>query len=137
MSFSWNDVSGCQRSEIVRLREVAKPAGTSASVHMGRYLDLVEGTFMIPSLLRCDRLFLIAADDAKYVESVVRRVRRALSFRRGLRVSGSRGPYSSRRLVSFELRMSVENFVLVDERVSRMHPVSRFLHASWEPPACV
>ena len=33
VGFSWDDVSGCQRSEIVLLREVAESVGTSATVH--------------------------------------------------------------------------------------------------------
>ena len=72
VSFSWDDICGCQRSEIVRLREVAESVGPCSTVHTGRYLDLVEGSFMVPSSIRCDRLFLIAAADAKYVESVER-----------------------------------------------------------------
>ena len=72
VSFSWDDISGCQRSEIVRLREFAESVGTCATVHTSRYLDLVEGSFMVPSSIRCDRLFLIAAADAKYVEAVER-----------------------------------------------------------------
>ena len=72
VSFSWDDVSGYQRSEIVRLREVAESVGTSATVHTGRYLDLAEGSSMDPSSIRFDLLFLIAAGDAKYVESVER-----------------------------------------------------------------
>ena len=72
VGFSWDDVSGYQRSEIVRLREVAESVGTCATVHTGRYLDLVEGSFMVPSSIRSDRLFLIAAANAKYVESVER-----------------------------------------------------------------
>lgn len=39
---------------------------------MGRYLDLIEGPSMVPSYIRCDRPFLIAEADAKYVESVER-----------------------------------------------------------------
>ena len=65
VSFSWDDISGCQRSEIVCLREVAESVGTCATVHTGRYLDLVEGSFMVPSSIHCDRLFLISAADAK------------------------------------------------------------------------
>ena len=65
VSFSWDDISGCQRSEIVRLREVAGSVGTCGTVHTGRYFDLVEGSFMVPLSIRFDRLFLIAAADAK------------------------------------------------------------------------
>ena len=72
VSFSWDDISGCQRSEILRLREVAESVGTCATVHTGCYLDLVEGSFMVPSSIRCDRLFLTAAADARYVDSVER-----------------------------------------------------------------
>ena len=72
VGFSWDEISGCPRSEIVRLREVAESVGTSATVHTGRYLDLVDGSFMFPSFIRFDRLFLIAAADAKYVQSVER-----------------------------------------------------------------
>ena len=72
VSFSWDDISGCQRSEVVRLREVAESVGTCGTVHAGRYLGLVEGSFMVPSSIRCDRLFIIAAADDKYVESVER-----------------------------------------------------------------
>ena len=70
VGFSWDIVSGCQRSEIVRLREIAGSVGTCATVHTVRYLDLVEESFMVPSSILCDRLFLIAAADATYVESV-------------------------------------------------------------------
>ena len=72
VSFSWDDISGCRCSEIVRLREVAESVGTCATVHTRRYLDLVEGSFMVPSSIRCEYLFLISAADAKYVESVER-----------------------------------------------------------------
>ena len=72
MGFSWDDISGFQRSEIVRLREVAESVGNFATVHAGRYLDLLEGSFMVPSSIRPDRLFLIAAACDKYVESVER-----------------------------------------------------------------
>ena len=41
VGFSWDDISGCQRSEIVRLREVAESVGTCATVYTGRYSDLV------------------------------------------------------------------------------------------------
>ena len=68
--FSWDDISRCQRREIIRLRDVAESVGTCATVHTGRYFDLVEGSFMRSSFIRCDRLFLIAAADDKYVESV-------------------------------------------------------------------
>ena len=70
VSFSWDAISGCQRSEIVRLREIAESVGTCATVHTGRHLDLVEGSFTVPSSIRCDRLFLIAAAEAKYVAFV-------------------------------------------------------------------
>ena len=66
-SFSWDNICGCQRSQIVRFREVAESVGTCAIVHTGRYLDLVEGSLMVPSSIRCDRLFLIAAADSRYV----------------------------------------------------------------------
>ena len=65
VGFSWDDVSGCKYSEIVRLRKVSESVGTSATVHTGRYLDLVEGSFMVPASIRCDILFLISATDAK------------------------------------------------------------------------
>ena len=42
VGFSWDDIGGCQRSEIVRLREIAESVGTCATVHTGRYLDLVD-----------------------------------------------------------------------------------------------
>ena len=70
--FPWNDISVCRCSEIVRLREVAESVGTCATVHTGRYLDLVESSFMFPLSIRCDRLFLLAATVAKHVESVER-----------------------------------------------------------------
>ena len=69
ISFSWDDVGECQRSEIVRLREVVEYVGTGASVHTDRHLDLVEGSFVVPSCIRCDHLLLLAAADDKY-ESV-------------------------------------------------------------------
>ena len=72
VSFSWDDISGCQRSEIVRLREVAESVGTSATIHTDLYFDLVECSFMVPSSIRCDRLFLIAATHSKHIESVER-----------------------------------------------------------------
>ena len=70
IGFSWDDVGGCQRSEITRHRDVAESVGTSATVDTGRYLDLVEGSFMVRSSNHCDRLSLIAAANAEYVESV-------------------------------------------------------------------
>ena len=72
--FSWDDLRESQRSEIVRIRQVAESFGASANVHTGRYLDLVEGAFVIPPSIRCDRMFLLygSGSDAKYVESVER-----------------------------------------------------------------
>ena len=36
VSFSWDDISGFQRSEIVRLREIAESVGTCATLQTGR-----------------------------------------------------------------------------------------------------
>ena len=47
---------------------MAESVGTSASVYSDHYLDLVEGSFMVRSSIRCDDLLLIAAADSKYVE---------------------------------------------------------------------
>ena len=72
IKFSWDDLRESQRSEIVRIRQVAESVGASANVQTGRYLDLVEGAFVIPPPVRCDRIFLLYGSDAKYVESVER-----------------------------------------------------------------
>ena len=72
IGFSWDDLRESQRSEIVRIRRVAESIGESASVHTGRYLDLVKGAFTIPPSIRCDRMFLLYGSDAKYVESIER-----------------------------------------------------------------
>ena len=70
IGFSWDDVRESQRSEIVRIRQVAESVGSSATVHTGRYLDLVEGSFVIPPAIRCERMFLLYGSDAKYVNSM-------------------------------------------------------------------
>ena len=70
INFSWEDVRESQRSEIVRIRQVAESVGSSATVRTGRYLDLVEGSFLTPPSIRCDRTFLLYGSDAKYVESM-------------------------------------------------------------------
>ena len=50
VDFSWDDVCEGQQSEIVRIRQVAESVGSGATVHTGRYLDHVEGSFLIPRL---------------------------------------------------------------------------------------
>ena len=70
IKFSWDDLQESQRSEIVRIRQVVESVGASANVHTDRYLDLVEGAFVIPPSIRCDRMFLLYGSDAKYVESI-------------------------------------------------------------------
>ena len=59
IGFSREDVSGCQRREIVRLREVTDSVGTSARLHTYRYLDLFVRSFVVPSSIRFDRLCTI------------------------------------------------------------------------------
>ena len=54
----------------MRIRQVAESVGSSATVHTGRYLDLVKGSFVISPATRCDRIFLLYGSDAKYVESM-------------------------------------------------------------------
>ena len=70
--FSWDELRESQQSEIVRIRQVAKSVGAIANVHTGRYLDRVEGAFVIPPFIRCDGMFLQYGSNAKYVESVER-----------------------------------------------------------------
>ena len=70
IGFSWDDVRESQRSETVRIRLIAESVGSSATVHTGRYLDLLEGSFVIPPAIRCDRMFLLYGSHAKYVESM-------------------------------------------------------------------
>lgn len=43
IGFSLYDVRGSQRSEGVRISQVAESVGSCANVHSGRYLDLEEG----------------------------------------------------------------------------------------------
>ena len=72
IGFWRDDLQESQRSEIVRIRQVAGSVGGSASVYTGRYLDLVERAFTIPPSILCDRMFLLYGSGAKYVESVER-----------------------------------------------------------------
>ena len=68
IGFSCDDIRESQRSEIVRIRQFAESVGSSATVHTGRYLDLVEGSFFIPPSIRCNRMFLLYGSNATYVE---------------------------------------------------------------------
>ena len=52
IGFSWDDVRESERSKIVRIRQVAESVESSATFHTGYYLDLVEGSFVIPPAIR-------------------------------------------------------------------------------------
>ena len=51
---------------------MSNSVGTAGGTYTERYLDFVPGVYQIPSSLRCGRLFLMEAADAKYVELVER-----------------------------------------------------------------
>ena len=72
VSFDWDDIVTSGRAEIKRARDFANSVGTAGITCTERYMDYVRGAYQIPSSLRCDRLFLVEASNAKYVELVDR-----------------------------------------------------------------
>ena len=80
-SFDWDDIVTSGRADVKRVRDLANCVGTAGVTYTERYMDYVRGAYQIPSSLRCDRLFLVEASDAKYVE---------LPFRPEASVSGVR-----------------------------------------------
>ena len=71
-SFDWDDIVASGRVDVKRVRNLANSVGTAGVTYTERYMDYVCGAYQIPSSLRCDRLFLFEASDAKYVELVER-----------------------------------------------------------------
>ena len=71
-SFDWDDIVTSGRADFKRVRDIANSVGTAGVTYTERYMDYVRGAYQIPSTLRCDRLFLVDASDAKYVELVKR-----------------------------------------------------------------
>ena len=71
-SFDWDDIVTSGRADVKRVRDLANCVGTAGVTYTERYMDYVRGAYQIPSSLRCDRLFLVEASDAKYGELVER-----------------------------------------------------------------
>ena len=71
-SFHWDDIVASSRADVKRVRDLANFVGTAGVTCTERYMDYVRGAYQIPSWVRCDRLFLVDASDAKYVELVER-----------------------------------------------------------------
>ena len=71
-SFDWDDILTSGRADVKRVRDLANYVGTAGVTHTERYMDYVRCAYQIPSSLHCDRLFLVEASDAKYVELVER-----------------------------------------------------------------
>ena len=59
---------GSGRADVKRVRDLANFVGTAGVTYTERYMDYVRGAYQIPASLRCDRMFLVEASDAKYVE---------------------------------------------------------------------
>ena len=71
-SFDWDDIVASGRADVKRVRNLANSVGTAGVTYTERYMDYVRGAYQIPASLRCDRMFLVEASDAKYVELVER-----------------------------------------------------------------
>ena len=71
-SFDWDDILASGRADVKRVRDLANSVGTAGVTYTERYMDYVRGAYQIPVSLRCDRMFLVEASDAKYVELVER-----------------------------------------------------------------
>ena len=71
-SFDWDDIMDSGRADVKRVRDLAHSVGTVGVTYTERYMDYVRGAYQIPSSLSCNRLYLVEASDAKYVELVER-----------------------------------------------------------------
>ena len=71
-SFDWDDIVTSGRADVKRVRDLAHSVGTAGVTYTERYMDYVRCAYQIPPSLPCDRLFLVEASDAKYVELVER-----------------------------------------------------------------
>ena len=72
VSFDWDEIVTSGRAGVKSVRDLANSVGTAGVTYTERYMDYVRGAYQVPSSLRCDRLFLVEASDAKYVELVER-----------------------------------------------------------------
>ena len=71
-SFDWDDIVASGRADVKRIRDLPNSVGTAGVTYTERYMDYVRGAYQIPSSLRCDRLYIVEASDAKYAELVER-----------------------------------------------------------------
>ena len=71
-SFDWDDIVNSGRADVKRVSDLAHSVGTADVTYTERCMDYVRGAYQIPLSLHCDRLFLVEASDAKYVELVER-----------------------------------------------------------------
>ena len=60
------------RANVKRVRDLAQSVGTAGVAYTERYMEYVRGAYQIPLTLCCDRLLIVEASDAKYVELVER-----------------------------------------------------------------
>ena len=67
-SFDWGDIVASSRADVKRVSNLANSVGIAGNTYTERYADCVRGAYQIPSSSCSDRLFLIEALDAKYVE---------------------------------------------------------------------
>ena len=59
-------------ADVKRVPDLSNSVGIVVVTYTERYMDYVRGAYQIPSSLRRDRLFLLEAPAAKYVEIVER-----------------------------------------------------------------
>ena len=71
-SFDWDDIVASGRADVKRIRDLANSVGTAGVTYTERCMDYVRGAYQIPASLRCGRMFLVEASDAKYIELVER-----------------------------------------------------------------
>ena len=69
-SFDLDDIVASGRVDVKRVRDLSNSVGTAAVTYTERYMDYFRGAYQIPWSLRCNRLFLVEASDAKYFELV-------------------------------------------------------------------
>ena len=67
-----SDIVTSGRADVTRVRDLAHSVRTAGISCTDRYMDYVRGAYQIPSSLRSDRLFLVEASDATFVELVTR-----------------------------------------------------------------